>query len=152
MLCCDVKMSKIVNVQGSKILQLALSNKQIAVAVLGQALLDEGGIGSQSITIFYTSKGEAEHLWKIADSLGYANVFRKKKHRNHYQFGFSIIASKRRELYDQISPLPNPVKDQVFRHLAGRKLGKNIKDKRKNKNLNSSITCKRTKNCSSINA
>jgi len=66
----------------SKILKLALSNKQIAVAVLGQALLDEGGIGAQSITIFYTSKGEAEHLWKIANSLGYANAFRKKKHRN----------------------------------------------------------------------
>lgn len=67
----------------SKILKLALTNKRIAVAVLGQALLDEGGIGAQSITIFYTSKGEAEHLWKMANSLGYANDFRKKN-RNHY--------------------------------------------------------------------
>jgi hypothetical protein len=45
-------MSEIESDQGSKILQLALSNKQIAIAVLGQALLDEGGIGAQSITIF----------------------------------------------------------------------------------------------------
>src|SRR5512136_2532279 len=95
----------------SKILQLALSNKQVAVAVLGQALLDEGGIGAQSITVFYTNKGEAEHLWAIAASLGYANALRKKKHRDHYQYGFSIKASKRKELYLQIGPLPNPVKD-----------------------------------------
>lgn len=32
-----------------KILKLALDNRQIAVAVLGQALMDEGGIGSQAI-------------------------------------------------------------------------------------------------------
>ncbi len=119
----------------SKILKLALNNKEVAVAVLGQALLDEGGIGAQSITIFYTNKGEAEHLWKIADSLGYANVFRKKKHRNHYHFGFSITASKRKELYDQIGPLPNPVKDQVFRHLASRRLGKSIRAKGETRNL-----------------
>jgi hypothetical protein len=104
----------------SKILDIALKNREIAVAVLGQALLDEGGIGAQSITIFYTNKCEAIHLWKIADSLGYANVFRKKKHRNHYNYGFSIKASKRKELYDQIGPLSNPTKDIIFHHLANR--------------------------------
>jgi predicted transcriptional regulator len=109
----------------SKILKFALNDKKIAGVVLGQSLLDEGGIGAQSITIFYTSKEEAKHLWKIADSLGYANAFRKKKHRNHYHYGFSIKASKRKELYDQIGPLPNPVKDKVFRHLASRLLEKN---------------------------
>jgi hypothetical protein len=106
----------------SKTLQLSLKDKQIAVAVLGQALLDEGGIGAQSVTIFYTNKDEAVQLWKIANSLGYANVFRKKKHRNHYHYGFSIKASKRRELYDQIGPLPNLTKDTVFRHLADRNM------------------------------
>jgi predicted transcriptional regulator len=119
----------------SKILKLALNNKQIAIAVLGQALLDEGGIGAQSITIFYTNKGEAYHLWKIADSLGYANSFRKKKHRNHFHYGFSIKASKRKELYDQISPLPNPVKDKVFRHLANRPSNKFIRKRGETKSL-----------------
>jgi hypothetical protein len=104
----------------SKILEISLKNGEIAVAVLGQALLDEGGIGAQGITIFYTSKYEALHLWKIADSLGYANVFRKKKHRDHYNYGFSIKASKRKELYDQIGPLPNPTKEIIFRHLSNR--------------------------------
>jgi DNA-binding transcriptional ArsR family regulator len=101
-------------------LELALKDKELAVAVLGQALLDEGGIGSQSITIFYTNKPEAEQLWRIADSLGYANPLRKKKHRNHFLYGFSIKASKRKELYAQIGPLPNQVKDKVFFHLASR--------------------------------
>lgn len=104
----------------SKLLKLALNNKQIAVAVLGQAILDEGGIGASGITIYYTNKGEAEHLWTIANSLGYANPFRKKKHRNHYHYGFSIKASKKKELYEQIGPLPNPTKDRVFRHHANR--------------------------------
>ena len=31
------------------------------------------------------------------------------------------MASKRKELYEQIGPLPNPVKDKVFKHLANRK-------------------------------
>ncbi len=98
----------------SKILKLALSDKKIAAAVLGQALLDEGGIGAQSITIFYTSQEEADHLWRIADSLGYANAFRKKKHRNHQHYGFSIKASKRKELYDQIGPPTKSYKRQGF--------------------------------------
>ena len=112
----------------SKILELALNNSQIAVAVLGQALLDEGGIGSQSITVFYTNKGEAEQLWKIANSLGYANPLSKKKHRNHYQYGFSIKATKRKELYEQIGPLPNVTKDRIFLHLAKRG-GKTVRAK-----------------------
>jgi hypothetical protein len=116
-----IKMSDQGNTCKSKILDLALKNRIVAIAVLGQALLDEGGIGAQSITIFYTNKQEAIHLWKIADSLGYANTFRKKKHRNHYQYGISIKAAKRKELYDQINPLPNLTKDNIFRHLSNRK-------------------------------
>lgn len=119
----------------SKILKLALNNKKIAVAVLGQALLDEGGIGAQSITVFYTSESEALHLWKIANSLGYANAFRKKKHRNHYNYGFSIKASKRKELYSKIGPLPNPKKDRVFRHLSDRRLGKSMRGRGETRNL-----------------
>jgi hypothetical protein len=122
------------NKGGSKILQLALSNKQVAVAVLGQALLDEGGIGGQSITIFYTNKGEAEHLWQIANSLGYANALRRKKHKDHYQHGFSIKASKRKELHEQIGPLPNSVKDKVFLHMASRQ-GRSVRAQGETRNL-----------------
>ena len=58
-------MSEIKSDQGSKILQLALSNKQIAIAVLGQALLDEGGIGAQSITIFIQTKAKRNIFGKL---------------------------------------------------------------------------------------
>lgn len=119
----------------SKILKLALSDRQIAIAVLAQALLDEGGIGAQSITVYYTCKEEAIQLWRIADSLGYANPLRKKKHRNHYHYGFSITAPKRKELYDQIGPLPNPMKDKVFRHLASRRSGPNLRAKGETRRL-----------------
>jgi len=119
----------------SKILKLALSDRQIAIAVLAQALLDEGGIGAQSITVYYTCKEEAIQLWRIADSLGYANPLRKKKHRNHYHYGFSIKASKRKELYNQIGPLPNSMKDKVFRHLASRQSGPNLRAKGETRNL-----------------
>jgi len=119
----------------SKILTLALDNRQIAIAVLGQALLDEGGIGAQSITVFYTCKEEAFQLWRIANSLGFANPFGKKKHRNHYHYGFSIKASKRKELYEHIGPLPNPVKDRVFRHLACRRTGVRVRGKGETRTL-----------------
>jgi hypothetical protein len=119
----------------SKILKLALSDRQIAIAILAQALLDEGGIGAQSITIYYTCKEEAIQLWRIADSLGYANPLRKKKHRNHYHYGFSIKASKRKELYNQIGPLPNSIKDKVFRHLASRQSGPNPRAKGETRSL-----------------
>jgi DNA-binding transcriptional ArsR family regulator len=111
----------------SKLLKFSLANKKIAVAVLAQAILDEGGIGASGISIFYTYKEEALQLWKIADSLGYANPFRKKKHRNHHHYGFGIKASKVKELYARIGPLPNPVKDIVFQHLINRKPNINLR-------------------------
>jgi len=103
-----------------RLLTLALSDKQIATAILGQAILDEGGIGASGITIFYTNENEARQLWMIADSLGHANPFRKKKHRNHYHYGFSIKAEKIKKLYDEIGPLPNPTKDIILQHLTTR--------------------------------
>jgi len=119
----------------SKLLKLALNDKRIATAVLGQAILDEGGIGPSGGTIFYTDKGEAEQLWKIANSLDYANAFRKKKHRNHYHYGFSTKATKIRDLYDQIGPLPNSTKDQIFLHLANRKPNIHLRAKGETRNL-----------------
>jgi hypothetical protein len=104
-----------------RLLMLALSNKQIATAILGQAILDEGGIGASGITIFYTNENEARQLWTIANSLGYANSFRKKKHRNHYHYGFSIRAEKMKKLYEEIGPLPNSTKNRVFLHLTTRR-------------------------------
>ncbi len=119
----------------SNLLKFALSNKKVAAAILGQAITDEGGIGASGITIFYTNKGEAEQLWIIADSLGYANPFRKKKHRNHYHYGFSLKAAKTKELYEQIGPIPNSTKDQIFWHLANRCPNINLRAKGETRKL-----------------
>ena len=119
----------------SKLLKLALSNKQIAAAILGQAILDEGGIGASGITVFYTNENEAKQLWTIADSLGYANPFRKKKHRNHYHYGFSIKSEKIRELYGQIGPLPNLTKNKVHQHLATRYPNVHLRKQGETRNL-----------------
>jgi len=119
----------------SKLLKLAMGSKKTAVAVLGQAILDEGGIGAAGISVFYTHKEEALQLWTIADSLGCANPFRKKKHRNHYHYGFSIKAAMVKQLYAKVGSLPNPMKDRVFRHLANRRPNINLRPKGETKRL-----------------
>lgn len=48
---------------------------------------------------------------------------------------FRLEHPKRKKLYDQIGPLLNPVKDKVFRHLASRKVGHNIRGKGETKML-----------------
>lgn len=103
----------------AKLLTLALKKRKIALAILGQALIDEGSIGER-ITISYVSREEGEYLWKIANALGYANPLRTKDHKTHNHWWFSIKASKIKELYNEIGPLPNSFKDEIFRHHADR--------------------------------
>lgn len=50
-------------------------------------------------------------------------------------YSFSIKASKRKELYDQIGPLPNPVKDKVFRYLANRQSKRSLRRKGETRTL-----------------
>jgi len=106
----------------AKLLTLALKDRKIALAILGQALIDEGSIGER-ITISYVSREEGEYLWKIANALGYANPLRTKDHRTHIHWWFSIKASKIKELYNEIGPLPNSFKDRIFLHHAKRRTG-----------------------------
>lgn len=106
----------------AKLVTLALQNRKIALAILGQALIDEGSIGAR-ITISYVSREEGEYLWKIANALGYANPLRTKDHGTHTHWWFSIKASKIKELYNEIGPLPNSFKDRIFRHHAKRHTG-----------------------------
>ena len=106
----------------AKLLTLALKNRKIALAILGQALIDEGSKGER-ITISYVSREEGEYLWKIANALGYANPLHTKDHGTHLHWWFSIKASKIKELYNHIGPLLNSFKDRIFRHHANRRTG-----------------------------
>lgn len=106
------------------IIKKAKRNKKLALAIIGQAILDEADIGLCSITISYVSKETAKYLWDIANYWKLANKFRKFKDAEgrYDKWGFSIKAEKRKEIYNAIKPLPDPDRDRAFRHLIGRNL------------------------------
>jgi len=101
-----------------KLKELAFKNRDVAYAIIGQAMLDEGDIGLGCITIGYYSEGMARYVWEIANRWGLANPLREKRKKSGATvWSFSIKASKRKELYDKIGPLPDEEKDRAFRHL-----------------------------------
>ena len=101
-----------------KLKEIAFKNKDMAYAIVGQAMLDEGDIGLGCITIAYYSEGMARYVWEIANRWGLSNPLRvKRKKSGATVWSFSIKASKRKELYDKIGPLPDEEKDKAFRHL-----------------------------------
>lgn len=104
------------------LLEKALADKLLAYSIIGQSISDEATIGTDTVKICLVSKEEAKFLWDIGNAWGLVNNFRKfngpgGKYR---EWGFTIRAEKRRELYEEIRPMPNPDKDRAFRHLASR--------------------------------
>ena len=98
--------------------RLAYASKEIAYAIIGQAILDEGDIGQTSVTIAYYTESMARYLWEIANSWELANPLRVKTRKNGAKvWSFTIKAGKRTDLYDVIGPLPDEKKDHAFRHL-----------------------------------
>jgi DNA-binding transcriptional ArsR family regulator len=55
----------------------ALKNKRLAAVIIGQAILDEGYIGTDRATIRYNSNGIAKYIFRIADRWGWATSFQK---------------------------------------------------------------------------
>lgn len=101
----------------SKVAQMAMKDKDVAMAILGQAIIDEGAIGADGTIIgAYTSRKNAEHLWKIADKWGLVHPLRTKKYATHTKWCVSLRADKRFEVYDAIGPLPDAEQDKMFRH------------------------------------
>ncbi len=103
-----------------QMLKKAKKNKEIALAIIGQAIMDEADIGLAQIKINFVSKTEAEFLWNIANRWGWTNKFRRfvdTKHK-YDEWGFTFKADKIKEIYNSIEPLPNEDKDTAFRHLV----------------------------------
>ena len=101
-----------------KVKQLAYERKEVAYAIIGQAILDEGDVGQTSIWIAYYSEDMARYLWEIADRWELANSLHVKVRKNGARvWSFTIKAPKRSDLYDVIGPLPDKRKDRAFRHL-----------------------------------
>ena len=98
--------------------QLAYASKEVAYAIIGQAILDEGDIGQTSVTIAYYPESMARCLWEIANHWELANPSRVKTRKNRAKvWSFTIKAGKRTDLYDVIGPLPDEKKDRASRHL-----------------------------------
>ena len=55
----------------------ALRNKRMAAVIIGQAILDEGYIGTDRVTLRYNSNNIAEYLFSIANRWGWATSFQK---------------------------------------------------------------------------
>jgi DNA-binding transcriptional ArsR family regulator len=108
----------------NRISTIAKKNKNIASAIIVQAIIDEGAIGADgSITITYTSKKNAVYLWDIAHTWDFVHPMRKKQYFNHTKWCISFRADKRKELYDLVGPLPDPRHDKMFRHILRNHIG-----------------------------
>nr|MBA4404766.1 hypothetical protein [Nanoarchaeum sp.] len=103
-----------------QLMKKAMKNKEIALAIIGQAIMDEADIGLAGIKINLVSKSEAKNLWTIANRWNWVNKFRRFVDGEHRfdEWGFSFKADKIKEIYDSIKPLPNKDKDVAFRHLV----------------------------------
>ena len=108
----------------NRISTIAKKNKDVAAAIIVQAIIDEGAIGADgSITITYTSKKNAVYLWEIAHAWDFVHPLRKKEYSNHTKWCISFRADKRKELYNLVGPLPDPRHDKMFRHILRNHIG-----------------------------
>ena len=102
----------------NKLSGLAKKNKDVAMALIIQAIIDEGAIGADgSITITYTSKKNALYLWEIADVWNLVHPLRTKNYLTHTKWCISFRAEKRKEIYNSAGKLPDPRQDKMFRHI-----------------------------------
>ncbi len=95
----------------------ALQNKELAYAIVGQALLDERSILTNNLEIFYNDEETARYLFDIAKRWGLADTFKVKRALNQIKYGFTIKAEARAPLYEKIGPLPDKARDTAFKHL-----------------------------------
>jgi hypothetical protein len=95
----------------------ALQNEELAYAIVGQAILDEGSILTSKIEIFYNDEETAKYLFDIAKNWNLADTFRTKRALQQIKYGFTIKAQARSLLYEKIGPLPDKIRDFAFKHL-----------------------------------
>ena len=115
----------------NKLSKIAKNNKNIAMAIINQAIIDEGAIGADgTITITYTSMENATYLWNIAHAWDLVHPLRTKIYPNHTKWCISFKAENRKDIYDYIGVLPDPRQDKMFRHILRRYTGGSHKGKR----------------------
>jgi len=108
----------------NKISKLAKKNKDVAMAIIIQAIIDEGAIGADgSINVTYTSKKNALYLWEIAKAWNLVHPLRNKIYSTHTKWCISFRAERRKEIYESVGSLPDPKYDKMFRHILRRYKG-----------------------------
>jgi len=100
-----------------KLKEKALQNEELAYAIVGQAMLDEGSILTNKIEIFYNDEETARYLFDIAKQWNLADMFRTKKALKQIKYGFTIKAEARTRLHEKISALPDKIRNEAFQHL-----------------------------------
>ncbi len=100
-----------------KLKEKALHNEDIAYAIVGQAMLDEGSILTNKIEVFYNDEETAKYLFDIANQWDLANKFRTKRALKQIKYGFTIKAEARTRLHNKIGALPDIVRNEAFQHL-----------------------------------
>jgi len=115
----------------NRILKLAKKNEDIAIAIIIQAIIDEGAIGADgSIKVTYTSEKNAIYLWEIANAWDLVHPMQIKKYKTHTKWCISFKAEKRKQTYKLVGPLPDPRQDRMFRHILRKYKGGLHKGKR----------------------
>jgi hypothetical protein len=100
-----------------KLKEKALQNEELAYAIVGQAMLDEGSILTSKIEIFYNDEETARYLFDIAKYWNLADKFRTKKALRQIKYGFTITAEARTRLHEKIGNLPDKIRNEAFQHL-----------------------------------
>jgi len=100
-----------------KLKEKALQNEELAYAIVGQAMLDEGSILTSKIEIFYNDEETARYLFDIANHWDLADMFRTKRALKQVKYGFTIKAEARTRLHDKIGTLPDKIRNEAFQHL-----------------------------------
>ena len=100
-----------------KLKEKALHNEDVAYAIVGQEVLDEGSILTNKIEVFYNDEETAKYLFDIANQWDLANGFRTKRALKQIKYGFTIKAAARTRLNDKIGALPDRVRNKAFQHL-----------------------------------
>ena len=101
------------------------------MALISQAIIDEGAIGADgTINVTYTSKKNAEYLWRIANSWDLVHPLRIKKYSNHTKWCISFRAEKRSEIYHSTGRFPDHRQDRMFQHILRNYTGGRHKGKR----------------------
>jgi DNA-binding transcriptional ArsR family regulator len=103
-----------------KIQSTAMKNKVMANALLGQAIIDEGFIGAGgSLEISYTSKQNAEWIWKIGNAFGLVHPLTEKAYKNHKKW-IVKFRPQIRIVLKELGKFPDKRQQEMIDHIVDR--------------------------------